>query len=361
MKPKTILAAFFIALIAHSGNTECANSNIPVHALKVSGKEENYENQNIEFPQSNLDIVQTTHVKSLPVSLPKYLSHSPKKDWLYAQDPFFRIGFHNLQKVCDDPKNFCENYTYLIIKPDGVAARCFDNVVAYLEKNHFKICHTDLVYFDTIKSILFWSYESNFFPVEWFSLISVFFNNQPSIIILIKDELEIKNETASFRLNKLKGDSFEKLRKPFQLRAMLKAGSGFLTFVHTPDDPLSMLREWAIIMDEHKTKEFILNYKNNPLTYQSMSQTKELAYSQTPNHSLDYSEAAKNLEELCTGLPLTQEVKDEFRFIIRNKNINFYELFSFISLHNIQIPHWDLITFCSYRCGDPLPVLPLVE
>jgi len=350
MKTRTVLGVIFVALIVYSGNTHCANC----HA-------ENFESENIEFPQSNLDIVQTSNVKLLPISLPAYLSHSPKKDWLYAQDPFFRIGFYNLQKNCKDLQDFCENYTYLIIKPDGVAARCFDNVIAHLERNHFKICHTDLIYFDTTKSILFWSYESNFFPVEWFSLINVLFNNQPSIIILIKDEIEIKSESASSRLNKLKGDAFAHLRKPFQLRTVIGAGSGFLTFVHTPDDPLSMLREWAIIMDDCKMNAFISTYKSNPLTCQSISQPKEFAYSQIPNHSLDYSETVKNLEKLCLSLSLPQEVKDELTSIINDKNINFQDLFSFISFYEIEIPHWDLITFCSYRCGNPLPVLPLIE
>jgi hypothetical protein len=71
-----------------------------------------------------------------------------------------------------------------------------------------------------------------------------------SLLVLLRDDHAIRRVPASVRLQMLKGPSFPQRQAKHHLRRVLRSWSRLLKFIHTPDEPVDLLREIGILFDE---------------------------------------------------------------------------------------------------------------
>ncbi len=164
-----------------------------------------------------------------------------------------------------------------------------------------------------------------------------------SYLILVQDVSKSSSfPSASARLKSLKGGAHLYNRKPEDLRSLIGAKTGVLSFIHAPDESIDMMREFGILLTRQQRCE-IAKVMHNP----SVSIFYEEIYREIPSHSLDVQECVKRIEVLCKASPwitsLCELAKKEQCVQVEADSL----LDAFDRL-NVQIDPWDIITFCAF-------------
>lgn len=271
----------------------------------------------------------------------KYIPEIGQK---YLVDPFFRFSFETFRESIEDLDSFFNEYTYLVIKPDGLAADCFDATIKTLNEYGFEIVAWDQFEYTQNGVKQFWYDESKYFPLDRFRLFEKILSDKPSVVFLLHDKLS-GEETPCVRLSKLKGSAESTKREDWHIRTKIGARCALLGFIHTPDSPLSMIRELGIILGENKCKQLLIQGTEN--LQQELNQFKQDLYSKIFLHDLDELKSKDRL--LRYGETLESPLRKQFNQFINDEKLGLIEFLRFVEKHNLNVPEWDLLTFCSYQ------------
>ncbi|HUD01033.1 MAG TPA: hypothetical protein VMR37_01785 [Rhabdochlamydiaceae bacterium] len=244
-------------------------------------------------------------------------------------------------------------FTYLLIKPDALVTRSVKEIFAYLFSHEFIPLACEPVNLDRNTWRAMWKYQLYRMPISRFVLLDQVYPATPSYLILLEDQVESSSyQSASNRLKSIKGSAHLNKRTAEDLRSIIGAKIGVLSYIHTPDESLDMIRETGILLSRQQRLEVarIIQKGGLPLSYAAIETQ---IYNNVPYHSLDIQEAVKSIENAlethnqCADTmriaALCEAVKNQEVFIVSAE-----ELLSIFDRLNLKVGHWDVITFCAY-------------
>ncbi|MCH4813836.1 nucleoside-diphosphate kinase [Vreelandella neptunia] len=140
-------------------------------------------------------------------------------------------------------------YTFLIIKPEGLARRLTVKIINYLNRLGMSVVHAMPAPIGRNAGHHIWRFQWNAATYDRVALTTFGNSLAPSLLLLLKDTMS-STIPASVRMWAQKGSAHESRRRPDQLRSEIGMHNRMLGFVHTPDEPADIIRELGILYDD---------------------------------------------------------------------------------------------------------------
>lgn len=189
--------------------------------------------------------------------LPAWLSSSTFKLQLFGVDTDAIESFELVEELAgDEAMWFCLNHALLVVKPEVLVARSMDRVLQWLRDMNFAI--VDVISFQFSSAITrgLWRYHWNAVTGEHREAVDLLVDAGPSVAMLVSSETP-DQLPASLRLAHLKGSADPARRQPGQLRHELGNFNQLLNHVHSPDEPIDLLRELAVVLSRQQLKDAV--------------------------------------------------------------------------------------------------------
>lgn len=196
------------------------------------------------------------------------LTAMERKPELYGADPYFREAAWDAAGVLGDRLYpLLHSATFLVIKPEALAARRLQAILSYLEANSFEpVCYRLLQFSRHVVREL-WRYQWNAATIEKMDLADRTLCTFPTGILLGLREAKWPRELpAAVRLQSLKGAAAPDKRDTGSIRAVLQAPNRMISFVHAPDEPADVLRDLGVFLDRSERVRFLECLGNEVLT-----------------------------------------------------------------------------------------------
>jgi len=182
------------------------------------------------------------------VSMPHWLSCSEFKRVLYGTDTYAIEGLEAVQAVAgEDARSFCYQHSLLVVKPEAVVTRRLERVFSWLEKVGFLIVEAVPFHFTPTITRGLWAYHWNAATGAHRRTVDLLVESGPSVAVLVRST-EPSELPATLRLAAIKGHANPARRQAGQLRYELGNYNALLNHVHSPDEPIDLLRELAVVL-----------------------------------------------------------------------------------------------------------------
>lgn len=309
-----------------------------IQANSALSPDEMFQKSNTQYSQYHPPAIQMAQPLSFSLSKQDVSYHT------YTHEGYFREAAYDFNKIMGDGwEKKVNSFSYILIKPDALAARSVKSLFGGLKNYGFEplACIGLKLTPNTWRSL--WRYQLYRAPVGRLVLLDRLYSMSDSYLILIQDVSGSSSfPSASARLKSLKGGAHQHNRKPEDLRSLIGAKTGVLTFIHSPDESIDMMREFGVLLCRKQRYE-IAKVILNPSVFDAYEQICE----EIPRHSLDVRECVKQIELVCKEsqliVSLCELVKTE-----KTYQVNAEELLDEFDRLNVQIDPWDIITFCAY-------------
>lgn len=220
------------------------------------------------------ELSETLDNNALSLDLPHTLGASENwrnltHEWthfsIYASEPYLRESIADADIILGHYlPTFTKNFASLLIKPDAIVGRRATVICDHLRNNKFRIIYTKPFRFDRLMIRELWRYSMNISTNEKFELVDKIHAASQSIYLLLEDQEQPMNgSSAAVRLQKLKGSAFNSQRAGTSIRSVAKSPNEILVLVHTPDEPLEMLRELGLLFDRKNRNELFREARKN--------------------------------------------------------------------------------------------------
>ncbi len=260
-----------------------------------------------------MEITETMNANALSLDLPDTLGQSDNwqtltRDWshfsVYASEPYLRESIADADAVLGKYlQGFTQRYASILIKPDAIVGRRATLIWDYLRDHGFRIVQAMPFQFDRLMVRELWRYSMNISTNAKFALVDSIHAASQSIYLLLEDQTpECAAGSATVRLHHLKGSAFASERSRNSIRSVAKSPNEMLVLVHTPDEPLEMLREIGLLFD-HENRKNLFESALHMLDENVAQQREEIASiiaqieSSTPVHELDLKISTARLRE----------------------------------------------------------------
>ncbi len=231
--------------------------------------------------------------------MPQWLSCSEFKRRLYGTDTYAIEGLEAVQDIAgEEARLFCYQHSLLVVKPEAVVTRKLDQIFSWLERVGFTI--VDAIPFRFTPTITrgLWRYHWNAVTGVHRRVVDLLVESGPSVAILVRSE-ESSELPASLRLADLKGHANPARRRAGQLRYELGDHNPLLNHVHSPDEPIDLLRELAVVVPSTELERVLgAAQRRQTVTAQQLSQslTPSLYRDAGPAQSLDLNHVLREVE-----------------------------------------------------------------
>lgn len=177
-------------------------------------------------------------------------------------DTYVLEAIEHLDRAGIDPRWFATRCSLLLIKPDAIVARAVQPTLVWLADRGWRVRHAARVPADRHLARALWARSWATASPERRRLADLLVGICDAMVLVVEDDeppgagltpparFAPGAESATERLTREKGPTKPPARKPGQLRYILGRHTYLLNLVHTPDAPIDVLREWAIISDE---------------------------------------------------------------------------------------------------------------
>ena len=183
--------------------------------------------------------------------MPDWSSRSGFKRRLYGIDTYAIEGLEAAQSVAgEDAQSFCHQHALLVVKPEAVVTRQLERIFTWLEGASFTIVEAVPFRFTPGITRGLWAYHWNAATGAHRRIVDFLVESGPSLAVLVRTT-ESRGLPATLRLAALKGHADPARRQPGQLRYELGNYNALLNHVHSPDEPIDLLRELAVIFTGH--------------------------------------------------------------------------------------------------------------
>jgi nucleoside diphosphate kinase len=180
--------------------------------------------------------------------IPRHLACSTTKLALYAVDLYFWESWEDLRQVAAaDTDGLVWSHAFLLVKPDGIAARKSRPALRWLDEHGFTVCAAESFRLDRHVPRAIWAYQWNIASRERKDLFDLLLALTDSLFLMLRGPAG--DVPATVVLSDLKGPADPALRRSGQLRHALGPRNFLLNFVHMADDPLDLVREIGVYFD----------------------------------------------------------------------------------------------------------------
>jgi len=111
-----------------------------------------------------LFLVSTSFSSSTEVSATNKQARYDNPHTYIHLDPFFRTCYCTLQEKIKNQDNFLKNYTYVLVKPDGLLGENLRKIMKVLSEEGYILKNMTKVVFSNYTTKLLWMYSSKDFP-----------------------------------------------------------------------------------------------------------------------------------------------------------------------------------------------------
>lgn len=175
----------------------------------------------------------------------------------YSLDPYFREGWETLSTALRDDdavRRFTWNTVTLVVRPDAIAAGRGATLLDRLEAEGLLAVAAIELTFDRRLVRELWRYQLNVATSERIEMMDLVLIGRPALLVLFAEADPAPSVPACVRLRAVKGPSAPDRRADGQLRASLSAArASVLTMIHTPDEPIDLVRDLAVLLDPAAT------------------------------------------------------------------------------------------------------------
>ncbi|MDF3282044.1 nucleoside-diphosphate kinase [Gordonia sp. N1V] len=180
-------------------------------------------------------------------------------------DTYVLEAIEHLDRMGVEADWFATRCSLLLLKPDAVVARGVAPTLEWLAAHRWRILHAARVESGRHLARALWQTSWARASVERRRLADLLVEMCDSMVLLVTDDHSavgaadgavgvsagaVGGESATVRLTREKGPTDPTAGAPGELRHALGHRSYLLNLVHTPDTPVEVLREWAIMLDE---------------------------------------------------------------------------------------------------------------
>ena len=215
-----------------------------------------------------------------------------------------------------------------------------------------------LFLFDRLKIRDIWRYELNIATYDRYPAVDALLCRYHSLFVLVEWERNHPraSDLPSF-VTGIKGPSQLERRRPHHLRSRIDARDGMLNHIHTPDEPIDIIREIGVLFDKPVRQE-LLTYIRRPHSNEAcdLSTKIEQFYASVPEHDLTRAAVRQRFGDLCSD--------DEFEQLARTgADAESFEAFSELLKHrSLPASYWDAITlFLTKRKCSVDNCIPILE
>jgi hypothetical protein len=176
------------------------------------------------------------------------LTMSRRKAELYEQDTYFRESVQEFRYLADSVNRLA----LLLLKPDAVVSGQLASLLEEVADHGFTPIYVQVVTIDRLMFRSLWWYQHNAVTIDRLAVMSRLVRATPSVLILLRDDrlpprFNGRHWPASVRLTSLKG----------QFRQILATSNSMFSLIHTSDEPIDLLRELAILLDEGQRRDIV--------------------------------------------------------------------------------------------------------
>ncbi|MER5400658.1 nucleoside-diphosphate kinase [Streptomyces sp. NPDC002599] len=151
--------------------------------------------------------------------------------------------------------------TFVMFKPDAVVGRRVGPALAFLAGHGFEPLGALTVRVDARVCRELWRYQINAAPLAVIRAVDMILESgPPCLFVALRDtrDPERTRTTAAERLAELKGSSKNRSAEGGSLRGALGCELMCLNFVHTPDDPVDLIREVGVLLPRRREQALSL-------------------------------------------------------------------------------------------------------
>ncbi|PKD38273.1 hypothetical protein CWO84_24000 [Methylomonas sp. Kb3] len=276
-------------------------------------------------------VTKNNYEEGVPVHTPKWLSIHHVKRYRYGQEPYYQEALQAFLSS-SNPEYWLQKHTFLLLKPDAFPPRSFDKIIHGLTVDGFGVVKAIPIRLGRFHIRELWRYEYNLANVQRYPLLDMLLSSGDSILLIIRDILG--QGCASERLTSLKGASDPAIRSKNSLRTRIGAANGTLNFIHTPDEPIDVVRELGVLLPSNEVADLITETSNNDVVSNSiLSEIGKKISKNYPSHELTLDHVFNHY-----GDEFKQQVFDSTHALRSQTLFEIERLASIFSLNN-----WDKI------------------
>ncbi|WP_163511843.1 nucleoside-diphosphate kinase [Fodinicola acaciae] len=176
--------------------------------------------------------------------VPDWCSDSPEKRVVFGSDPYVVETWREL------PAGWLPATTFLLLRPEAIVARVGCTVLGRARSAGFTPLTAVPIRFDRRMVREIWRHDLNGTPPSRLRLLDFLLTAGDCLLVVVRHP-----DDAARRLRALKGPSQPRDRRPHHLRSLPGVSQvGPLTYVHTPDEPIDVVRELGIFLDTEQRR-----------------------------------------------------------------------------------------------------------
>lgn len=276
------------------------------------------------------------------------LTRMPRKRELYARETYFREAWRDANAVLEQRTlALLHNTALLMIKPDGLAAGKAAPILAFLAEQAFTTVAVEALTFNRFLWRELWRYQLTIATVDRLAVSELVLQGD-ALLLLLQRESE-HTMPASVRLSGLKGSASLAHQDPSSLRYRLQQPNRLLSFLHVADEPIDVVRELGLLLDQHTRKHVYRALSAGCSSAQAATCLDAVLQANRGNAAVFDVEGA--VGRLAQALALAPAVPANARThafaaldqINRGQTIDFDALTSALALLRINLPRWDLV------------------
>lgn len=235
-----------------------------------------------------------------PDWLPPLTQIAAKRDW-YGFDPYFRDTCDDLNRLgADGVRPDLLRHSFIVFRPDAVVTRSIERALDVLDDADFEVL--DIVEFTYSRLTVRegWRYQLNIATPDRIAAMDLILLATPSLFVLLRETGPQRDVPSALRLSALKGPSAPEARRCGELRAAMgPVQASVLTFVHTPDEPIDLVRELAVFLTPEQRRDMLVGMARRPGAWPRNRIVERVAelYARTPMHDLEFETALARIGE----------------------------------------------------------------
>lgn len=271
----------------------------------------------------------------------RHLTAMAGKREAYSREAYFRESYRDFELVFGPQLDAAaQRLALMVFKPEAYVGRRTAPALEYVQSAGFRPIYMRPTQFTRHIQHELWRYQWNSATLAKIALSTIAFAALPTRLIVLYDTSDGASP-ASVRLKALKGSASPHLRKPGTLRATLDAPNRMVTFVHTTDEPVDVIRELGVFLDQPERLEVLRSCVANIDADVALDCVEELASMEAEVPSIDFDPDAA-WRRLLDGLPADHGLHP---LHARYRNDGHFDWEAFMSLATTaDADVWDLIT-----------------
>ena len=291
-------------------------------------------------------------------SPPVELSDSPTKRVRFAAECYFQEVFYELLQVDPQPCwSAIARKAFVLFKTDAGAVRCVQPVMDILAEHGMRVVQAQPIQLDRLSIRELWRYELNVSTYDRYPAVDALLGWAPSLFAMVEATAQYRSrDSVAATLSYLKGPSSLRSRAAHHIRHRIRALDGMFNHIHTPDEPLDVLREIGVLFSRHERRAMVSWLAGRtPGMPDGVSAAIHDFYHKVPLHSLELGPVLDKIR--------SQGVDDPQEFVSRalaTQSID--ELRTWIGRRGIRLSYWDaVVLFITHRSSCHAGVVPLSD